>query len=79
MIFRLRLGGQVGAFAMNQCADVQSGGRQDGGKDGMPGPQEEKIKKVLTFRPIKYTVTVENEDQASQSLRKSTLNIHWKD
>ena len=26
MIFRLRLGGQVGAFAMNQCADVQSGG-----------------------------------------------------
>ena len=45
MIFRLRLGGQVGAFAMNQCADVQSWGRQDGGREGMPGPQEEKIKK----------------------------------
>ena len=33
MIFRLRLGGQVGAFAMNQCVDVQSGGRQDGGQN----------------------------------------------
>ena len=45
----------------------------------MPGPWEEKIEKVLTSNPTKYTVTVENEEQASQSLRKSTLNIHWKD
>ena len=79
MIFKLRLGGQVGASSTNQHADVQSGGWRDGGREGMPGPREEKTEKVLTSSPTKYTVTVENEDQASQSLRKSTLNIHWKD
>ena len=61
MIFRLRLGGQVGAFAMNQCVDVQSGGRQDGGREGMPGPREEKIKKLIPSQGaiIKYLLRTE--------------------
>ena len=44
MSFKPRLGGRVGAFSMDQCADVGKGRRRDGGREDIPGPREEKIK-----------------------------------
>ena len=59
MSFKLRLGGWVGAFSIDQCADVGKGEEERWWEGGHSRSMRKEDKKLPMSSPIKYTVTVE--------------------